>query len=189
MLCAFLFSIDIHDNGNIITWTSIHTSMFSTKKEFIRNHFLQLIGKKKWGLIWSFWGIFYRDANEWIWSRISKRHKNCIREYNTSFWNFPQTNQIQPTLWRFDSLHSYSIFQKNRIWTSSNTNVILWPSSIEEYTNSQSHDILFLMDGSFDADNPWITNPPDNHPCLPGVADDDEVHLLLFLAFFSVLKN
>ena len=62
--------------------------------------------------------------------------------------------EIDRYLWRFDSLHSYSIFQKNRIWTSSNTNVILWPSSIEEYTNSQSHDILFLMDGSFDADNP-----------------------------------
>ena len=45
------------------------------------------------------------------------------------------------------------------------------------------------MDGSFDADNPWITNPPDNHPCLPGVADDDEVHLSLFLAFyFQFLK-
>ena len=47
--------------------------------------------------------------------------------------------------------------------------------------------ILFLMlDGSFDADNRWITNPPDNHPCMTSVPDD-EVHLLLFLAFFSVL--
>jgi hypothetical protein len=48
--------------------------------------------------------------------------------------------------------------------------------------------MLFLMDGSFDADSPWITNPPDNHPCLPDVPDD-EVHLILILAFFSVLKN
>lgn len=32
----------------------------------------------------------------------------------------------------------------------------------------------------FGADNPWITNPPDNHPCMPGIPDD-EAQVLLFL--------
>lgn len=32
----------------------------------------------------------------------------------------------------------------------------------------------------FGADNPWITNPPDNHPCMPGIPDD-KVDLLLHL--------
>jgi hypothetical protein len=32
----------------------------------------------------------------------------------------------------------------------------------------------------FGADNPWITHPPDNHPCMPGIPDD-EVNLLLFM--------
>ena len=32
----------------------------------------------------------------------------------------------------------------------------------------------------FGATNPWITNPPDIHPCMPGVPDD-EADLLLFL--------
>ena len=32
----------------------------------------------------------------------------------------------------------------------------------------------------FGANNPWIKNPPDFHPCMPGVPDD-EVNILLFL--------
>jgi hypothetical protein len=32
----------------------------------------------------------------------------------------------------------------------------------------------------FGANNPWIKNPPDYHPCMPGVPDD-EVDILLFL--------
>lgn len=32
----------------------------------------------------------------------------------------------------------------------------------------------------FGATNPWVTMPPDNHPCMPGVPDD-EADLLLFL--------
>jgi hypothetical protein len=32
----------------------------------------------------------------------------------------------------------------------------------------------------FGADNPWITRPPDIHPCMPGIPDD-EVDLLLFM--------
>jgi hypothetical protein len=75
----------------------------------------------------------------------------------------------------------YDIFQKNGIWQSSKTNV-LWPN-IKEYKSTQNRDIV--PHGWFGADNPWITKPPDKHPCMPGVPDD-EVNLLLFLAFFSV---
>jgi hypothetical protein len=32
----------------------------------------------------------------------------------------------------------------------------------------------------YGADNPWITNPPDNHPCLPGIPDD-AANILIFL--------
>ena len=32
----------------------------------------------------------------------------------------------------------------------------------------------------FGADNPWITNPPDMHPCMPGVPDD-EASLMLWM--------
>jgi hypothetical protein len=32
----------------------------------------------------------------------------------------------------------------------------------------------------FGANNPWITDPPDGHPCMPGIPDD-EVNVLLFL--------
>jgi hypothetical protein len=32
----------------------------------------------------------------------------------------------------------------------------------------------------FGANNPWITHPPDGHPCMPGIPDD-EVNVLLFL--------
>jgi hypothetical protein len=32
----------------------------------------------------------------------------------------------------------------------------------------------------FGADNPWITHPPDNHPCMPGIPDD-EANILLWL--------
>ncbi|GAX11669.1 hypothetical protein FisN_7Lh035 [Fistulifera solaris] len=31
----------------------------------------------------------------------------------------------------------------------------------------------------FGADNPWITKPPDGHPCMPGIPDD-EVNLVLY---------
>jgi len=34
----------------------------------------------------------------------------------------------------------------------------------------------------FGADNPWIDNPPDIHPCMPGIPDD-EANLLLFLLY------
>ncbi len=33
----------------------------------------------------------------------------------------------------------------------------------------------------FGADNPWITDPPDNHPCMPGIPDDETNVLLLLL--------
>lgn len=32
----------------------------------------------------------------------------------------------------------------------------------------------------FGADNPWIVHPPDDHPCLPGIPDD-EVNILIYL--------
>ena len=32
----------------------------------------------------------------------------------------------------------------------------------------------------FGANNPWITDVPDGHPCLPGIPDD-EVNLLLMI--------
>ena len=34
----------------------------------------------------------------------------------------------------------------------------------------------------FGADNPWITNVPDNHACMPG-PPDDEINLIMFLIF------
>jgi hypothetical protein len=37
----------------------------------------------------------------------------------------------------------------------------------------------------FGARNPWITNPPDMHPCMPGVPDD-EAALLLFSIIFDI---
>jgi hypothetical protein len=40
----------------------------------------------------------------------------------------------------------------------------------------------------FGADNPWITNPPDNHPCMPGIPDD-EVNLLLFMLVTGLSLN
>ena len=37
------------------------------------------------------------------------------------------------------------------------------------------------LDGYFfGASNPWITHPPDNHPCMPGIPDD-EANILLYL--------
>lgn len=37
----------------------------------------------------------------------------------------------------------------------------------------------------FGATNPWIKSPPDMHPCLPGVPDD-EASLLLFAVLFDI---
>lgn len=42
----------------------------------------------------------------------------------------------------------------------------------------------------FGADNPWITRPPDGHPCMPGVPDDEaNVLLFLLLAEGSILEQ
>jgi hypothetical protein len=51
-------------------------------------------------------------------------------------------------------------------------NVQTWKPALEEM---QIRD----LGRYFGADNPWITNPPDGHPCMPGMPDD-EVHLLLY---------
>lgn len=37
----------------------------------------------------------------------------------------------------------------------------------------------------FGADNPWIQHPPDNHPCMPGIPDD-EVNVLLYLLMHAL---
>ena len=37
----------------------------------------------------------------------------------------------------------------------------------------------------FGANNPWITSPPDGHPCMPGVPDD-EAAIILFLVIFEL---
>ncbi len=34
----------------------------------------------------------------------------------------------------------------------------------------------------YGADNPWITKPPDGHPCMPGIPDD-EVNLILYVLY------
>jgi hypothetical protein len=51
---------------------------------------------------------------------------------------------------------------------------IVW--DLDEFKKIQVRDT-----GSwYGANNPWISNPPDIHPCMPGVPDD-EADLLLFL--------
>ena len=40
----------------------------------------------------------------------------------------------------------------------------------------------------FGANNPWIYKPPDGHPCMPGIPDD-EVALLLFTLAYNVNLN
>lgn len=36
----------------------------------------------------------------------------------------------------------------------------------------------------FGADNPWIVHPPGNHPCMPGIPDD-EANILLYLLLLN----
>lgn len=40
----------------------------------------------------------------------------------------------------------------------------------------------------FGADNPWITHPPDGHPCMPGIPDD-EVNLILYMLYTGYTIN
>ena len=51
---------------------------------------------------------------------------------------------------------------------------LLWP--YDAFQNVQ----LRGANRWFGADNPWITDPPDRHACMPGVPDD-EVNFLMFL--------
>jgi hypothetical protein len=44
------------------------------------------------------------------------------------------------------------------------------------------------IDYFFGANNPWITNPPDNHPCMPGLPDD-EASILLYLLLLDRLDE
>ena len=61
---------------------------------------------------------------------------------------------------------------------------IIWPSILTF--------IQLQKDGEpkrwFGANNPWITRPPDGHPCMPGVPDD-EANLLLFALKYQLQIN
>ena len=150
-MCFFIFHRYIHDNGNVLEPPFILVCLI---QERIHKKSLLTVDRKE--EVWSNLVILGNILQRCKWMNMESNfetsqelHKRI--QYILRLISLYETDRY---LWRFDSLHSHSNFQKNRIWTSSNTNVILWPSSTKEYTNSQSHDILFLMDGSFDADNP-----------------------------------
>jgi hypothetical protein len=56
--------------------------------------------------------------------------------------------------------------------------------NVEHFRDVQKRDIGVY----FGADNPWISNPPDNHPCMPGIPDD-EANAILFQLLFSDPSN
>ena len=64
------------------------------------------------------------------------------------------------------------IFKSTGAWQG----LSIWPYS--SFKDIQKRDIGKW----FGADNPWITNVPDTHACMPGPSDD-EINLLLFLIF------
>jgi hypothetical protein len=73
--------------------------------------------------------------------------------------------------------------------------VMAWISDSEQFMRNRTANVAWSLDNLlptlkraqlasigyvFGADNPWITNPPDEHPCLPGIPDD-EANILLYL--------
>lgn len=56
---------------------------------------------------------------------------------------------------------------------------ILWPD-MKFFEKLQRRDISQW----FGANNPFINKPPDGHPCMPGVPDD-EVNLIMYLMLFN----
>lgn len=65
-------------------------------------------------------------------------------------------------------------FQKSGVWKRR----IKWPFHF--FHTIQERD----CPGWFGADNPWITDIPDLHPCMPGVPDD-EINLMLYLIYMN----
>lgn len=117
-----------------------------------------------------------------------------------SMWRFYYI--FKPTMYTNDSLvHLYDdrlrMPRKSTSLLETSTAVLVWnyvmkvpqnisppiPVSRELQVESWSWKLrdLQLRDIGqfFGANNPWIKNPPDFHPCMPGIPDD-EVNLLLF---------
>jgi len=74
---------------------------------------------------------------------------------------------------QFISSELKHIFESSKVWEQR----IEWPG-LGQFHEIQQRDIGRW----FGAINPWITDPPDAHGCMPGVPDD-EVNLLLYLIF------
>eukprot|EP00934_Nitzschia_sp_Nitz4_P007646 Nitzschia sp. Nitz4//scaffold18_size181773//87889//89020//NITZ4_001919-RA/size181773-augustus-gene-0.163-mRNA-1//1//CDS//3329540023//7636//frame0 len=102
--------------------------------------------------------------------------------------------------WRFNDESLVDLYQSlelpldgdihSMVWEGGESNVRrLTPQRVVPFdlllpaiTAAQNHSIGQV----FGADNPWIKNPPDDHPCMPGIPDD-EVNIMLFLLLTEAL--
>jgi hypothetical protein len=83
-----------------------------------------------------------------------------------SLLNLPK--KVDVTVWNDKHENILHNFKTGSLWSFDNL--------LASLKRVQKHSIGFV----FGANNPWITAPPDNHPCLPGIPDD-EVNILLYL--------
>jgi hypothetical protein len=60
-----------------------------------------------------------------------------------------------------------------------NARYIDFASVLDTLRNQQLRDLNY----QFGADNPWILDPPDAHPCMPGIPDDEANILLTLLRY------
>lgn len=100
-------------------------------------------------------------------TRVMKEKLNLIpEELDILIFNDEQEKIIEK------DAHLIEVFKASGAWN----NRITW--DYEHFRTIQERDVGRW----FSANNPWITNPPDGHACMPG-PPDDEVNLLLYLIY------
>lgn len=99
--------------------------------------------------------------------------------FRPDYYEQATINYIHRNVFRFVNVEQEVDFL---LWNSAempeiNIHKLLWNSNIPK----QLRKINAKFSGhDYGANNPWITHPPDTHPCMPGIPDD-EANLLLFL--------
>ncbi|GAX11667.1 hypothetical protein FisN_7Lh033 [Fistulifera solaris] len=116
--------------------------------------------------------------------RAQMLSENALNRVYSDYFQIPLNNSTgvsAPVLSKFDALVWNVSTKKPKnmfpegITAKNEFSVAHWLPSLKAM---QRRDLGIY----FGADNPWITKPPDGHPCMPGIPDD-EVNLLLYVLY------
>ena len=146
---------------------------------------------------------FYNVFRPWAWTNVSpalealgieKKHKLDFvlweprDEADEPSWQYSSSSNLKSLYKNIFDIHTTTITTENNSTAANDVSA----SNIEQHDAHELYKEIQVRDTGryFGADNPWITNPPDEeHPCMPGMPDDKVNFLLWYMLSLSAIEE